>query len=832
MAGKVLVVEDDVISAKVIHKILSEVGLEPLVATNLEEARNIARQEIPPLAICDVNLPDGLGLTLIKYLRAVNDRMVVVMTTGGGDFDVVLQAMREGATDFVQKPFSPGQLRAALYRALKSRSGAPDPLQDAGQWSVLLVEDDETTLDLMEMLVRQVDAVPVRASSLDEARAEVARQRPDVVVTDVHLGRGSGLQLAREIRTQHPDVQVIVVTGGKQAEVAIEAMRLGVFDLLTKPFDASLFHRTVLAARRTGVRMEQRSREELLQASGHDAGQLLRQRVEQALDKGAAGAPAATGVPGSGAGPGPGPGPGPGAITGLLLRCLPAGVIVLGPDGRIVDASEAALRMLHVARPSLIGHAPSAAPALEPFRNVLDEAVRTGQPITGLATPVDVAGERVVLGCSITPLVGPELPGGILIHLEDLTLQTNIESYLRHSDRLASVGMLCTELVGDVTGPLNVALGHANLLVREAGSASGGGGGSGGRGGRGRGGGGAGGGAGLFSRAEKIQASLKRVGDTTANLLRLVHSPRIEERPCDMNLAVTNACGLLSRKLQVGSHEVQLDLEAKSAEVMGDAVELEQLVLNLVLAACGRGTSGGTLGVRTSARGKVLELAVHHDAQVIPQAELAHLLDPYPGPEAAEALAGLGLVPSICRHIVERHGGTIAVESGAGKGTQFTVRLPMVGAEHRSRWVLAAPGRAAGAGVAAGDRSGAGTSPAVVALLADAGPLVDHCRKALEAGGCTTRMYSDPLVALERLSHEKAHVMVLDADLLGSHPLAFFQRLFSQRMVPALIIVGTAEEASFLTSLAELPPHRVLDRAATGEQLLQAVTMLAAPAGR
>jgi DNA-binding NtrC family response regulator len=100
----------------------------------------------------------------------------------------------------------------------------------------LVVDDDlRFALSLAEAVGREGFGTAT-AGTLAEARAELAKGPPDVLITDLQLPDGDGLQLLADVETV-PETQVILVTGHASVETAVEALRRGVADYLTKPVD-------------------------------------------------------------------------------------------------------------------------------------------------------------------------------------------------------------------------------------------------------------------------------------------------------------------------------------------------------------------------------------------------------------------------------------------------------------------------------------------------------------------------------------------------------------------------------------------------------------------
>ncbi len=102
---------------------------------------------------------------------------------------------------------------------------------------VLFVDDLERSRELFARLLEGPAYAVETAASVVEACAAIERERPDVVVTDLRMPEVDGLEGLQRFRTLAPDVPVIVVTAFGSIETAVEAMRLGAFDYLSKPFD-------------------------------------------------------------------------------------------------------------------------------------------------------------------------------------------------------------------------------------------------------------------------------------------------------------------------------------------------------------------------------------------------------------------------------------------------------------------------------------------------------------------------------------------------------------------------------------------------------------------
>ena len=104
-------------------------------------------------------------------------------------------------------------------------------------FSVLLVDDEKDFLDTLVKRLRmrqiQIDGVYSGSAALDL----LASKPVDVVVLDVRMPGMDGVEVLKHIKERHPLVEVIMLTGHANMEVAIEGMKLGAFDYLLKPIE-------------------------------------------------------------------------------------------------------------------------------------------------------------------------------------------------------------------------------------------------------------------------------------------------------------------------------------------------------------------------------------------------------------------------------------------------------------------------------------------------------------------------------------------------------------------------------------------------------------------
>ena len=125
---------------------------------------------------------------------------------------------------------------------------------------ILVVDDDRDALRFMEDLLRAPDR---EIHALSDPRLAIARAEEggiDLVVSDVHLGTElSGIDILRAFKGADPNVEVVLVSGSSTLDTALDAVRAGAFDYISKPFSVKEVRATVERALRRRAQSEEPS---------------------------------------------------------------------------------------------------------------------------------------------------------------------------------------------------------------------------------------------------------------------------------------------------------------------------------------------------------------------------------------------------------------------------------------------------------------------------------------------------------------------------------------------------------------------------------------------
>ncbi|MFC5344418.1 CHASE3 domain-containing protein [Brevundimonas staleyi] len=210
---RLLIVEDDADAAEVLRTMLESDGFAADVAATSREGLSAARTGVYDAVLVDLQLPDADGISLIRALRAgeqTRDLPVVVVSADtargkarGRSLEVV---------DWMEKPFDQTRLReavAAIYERVADRK----PL-------ILHVDDDRDILEVTAAALNGT-AEMIGMESLAAARAALARNKPDLVILDLGLPDGSGLELLGDLGDEHGRTVPVVIYSAQEMDGAL-----------------------------------------------------------------------------------------------------------------------------------------------------------------------------------------------------------------------------------------------------------------------------------------------------------------------------------------------------------------------------------------------------------------------------------------------------------------------------------------------------------------------------------------------------------------------------------------------------------------------------------
>jgi signal transduction histidine kinase/CheY-like chemotaxis protein len=528
---------------------------------------------------------------------------------------------------------------------------------------VLVVDDNPTDLEFVVAALS--DAKYALVAEVDSRRAlkRFEHEGPwHLVISDLKMPGIDGLTLLKEVKARDPLVEAIVLTGHADTGSAVEALGLGAFGYLTKPVNPrELLHNVARALERHRLTVEQRrlireledrdarrGREIATIASMGDA--LSRMEMPSDLSDDLLGKIAiALGAE---------------AVAFFLRDEASHNLVLMGHHGlpqaildvlgqRPVSAADCTRRC-----PILIEKDASLDPRLCP------PAFRAADVSAFLSVPVESQDE--VVGCMAALILSQSTRTFTSEDREFLEAAGHLignaieamrrEQQARDAEKLVAVGELAAGVAHELGNALAVVSGAVQFLLAKT------------------------------DEASPSRPYLEVIHRNVAAGDRIIKGLLSFARPSPPCLDATNiepileeACLFLKEEMAKAGIEVCRHYWPGPLQVFADAQQMEQVFLNILLNAVQALPRGGTITLRTvpeplgpPSAGVRIEIADTGDG--IPLEYLRRVFDPFF--TTKEGGTGLGL--SLSRRIVAAHGGELGVESQEGRGSRFTIRLPMV----------------------------------------------------------------------------------------------------------------------------------------------------------
>lgn len=496
---------------------------------------------------------------------------------------------------------------------------------------LLIVDDAPEHARMVEEFIRAGDGFPdakVRiATSYDEGLAAFAAQPFDVAFFDYWLGSRDGLSLLREVRHKGFDAPIVVLTSRGAEDVAVEAMKAGAADYLSK---ANL---TIEALERA-----------IRHALALHAEELQRWHAEAALRASEE------------------------RFRALVENSSDA-LMVIDAEGRIGYLSPSSERHLGWTPAQMVGR------SVFDFVHSDDRDIVSSRIFESLSSPgknvVDQVrfhhadgSWRIMEGVGVNRLSDPAV-AGIVVNIRDITERRTLEEQLRHAQKMEAVGQLAGGIAHDFNNLLTAILGYCHLMLDEMPEDHP-----------------------LRQDLVEIQTAGDRAASLTRQLLAFSRRQMLLPQVVDVNLLVTQLEKLLRRLI---SEDVELvtALAPDLRPVTVDPATVEQILVNLAVNARDAMPTGGRLTIETSnvdiddayavthltmTPGSYVMLAVSDTGEGMDAGTRARVFEPFFTTKEQGKGSGLGL--ATVYGMVKQSSGYIWVYSEPGHGTTFKVYFP------------------------------------------------------------------------------------------------------------------------------------------------------------
>ena len=487
-----------------------------------------------------------------------------------------------------------------------------------GSATVLVVDDEKVVRDGCSRILSPEGFQVLTAKNGQDALGVLDGQTTNVILCDLKMPVMGALEVLEVVGQRYPDIPVIIITGHGTVESAVECMKRGAYDFITKPFRAD---HLVLVVRRALEKQTLERRAQQLQEER--ARSLYALATEQSRVR-------------------------------TIVGCMADGVLITTPDLEVVLHNPAATRLLESMPPENQGGTLADYISDDNLCHALQDLLQNAEGEEEYISQELILGGKHLRALSAL-VYGPERHVlGTVTVLHDITsfkeldeMKSNFVHHVSHELRspLSAIKQQHSVILDGLTGELTD-------KQRE-----------------------------LLSRAQdKIQGLLEMINDLL-DVARIESGHGVQQQvPLDLADTLQHIVNLLEPKAEEQGLALELKLPEDLPLVQADERSMEEVFTNLISNAINYSPEGGTVAIAASKHMEFVEVQVSDTGVGIAAEELPKIFDKFyrvKHPQTRQVI-GTGLGLSIVKGVIEAHRGSVEVESTPGVGTTFTVLLPII----------------------------------------------------------------------------------------------------------------------------------------------------------
>jgi len=511
-------------------------------------------------------------------------------------------------------------------------------------WQIVLIDDEE---DIREVMTLTLEDAGYRVKTAADGASGLRlcqEVSPRIVITDIRMPGMDGLQVLEALKKDNPDIEVIVATAFGEMDLAIRALQLDASDFITKPIsDEALYLALKRARDRFTSRKQLQDYTLILEKEKAETSQELLKSI---------------------------------AFQRNLIENSMDGILGCDENDKVVTFNQSMEKILDFTKAETLQKMDLGqffkAGEEKRFKEELSNDRYGGKNrlILYETSLLEKSGREIPVQISATLLFEQDRKNGLVCFTRDLREIRKLEQEMSdqarilHQDKMISLGRLAASVIHEINNPLSGILNYLRLMSRILGQ-----------------------GPLAEARQEKFQRYLDLVDSETTRCSQIVSSllsfsrispPAFGQVRIDELL---DRCILLSRhKLELSNLRFESSIPTNLPPVEGDFNQLQQCVINLIFNAVDAMPDGGTLSLdcrHDIDRDRVIVI-VKDSGRGIPPEDLPQIFEPFYTTKKEGYGVGLGL--STVYGIIERHKGSITVESRPDEGAAFIIELPCLAA--------------------------------------------------------------------------------------------------------------------------------------------------------
>jgi two-component system phosphate regulon sensor histidine kinase PhoR len=486
-------------------------------------------------------------------------------------------------------------------------------------YTVLVVDDEEVLRLGCTRVLKNEGYLVTTAANGEEALEKLASEPINVVLCDLKMPVMGAVEVLEQATVRYPTIPIIIMTGLGTVADAVECMKKGAYDFVTKPF--SIDHLCLVVRRALEKQLLELQTRQLQEEQARN---LYNLALEQSR-------------------------------MHTIVNCMADGVLVTNREGEVVLCNSTFMQLLGVnstpPQPGLLGDYLHNGAVKDAIHSLLADAEQNPEKLIAQEFSQDAMHLRALSA----PFSGPDnqVLGTVTVfhdvtHFKELDeMKNDFVRMVSHELRspLAAIKQQHTVILDGLAGELTE-------KQREM----------------------------LFRAQAKIQGLLDLINDLLDVAKMEAGYGQMEQIPLDLRPILAELLDLLRERAANQGIILHLEADENLPLIQADRRSMEEVFTNLVSNAINYSPGGGIVSVAAISHGDYLEVLIKDQGIGIEAEEIPKIFDKFyrvKSPKTRQVI-GTGLGLSLVKGLIEAHRGAVDVESTVGSGTCFKVKLPTV----------------------------------------------------------------------------------------------------------------------------------------------------------
>jgi two-component system NtrC family sensor kinase len=348
----------------------------------------------------------------------------------------------------------------------------------------------------------------------------------------------------------------------------------------------------------------------------------------------------------------------------IMNELIQEAVMMIGFDYRIQDVNDSLLKRLGLKREEVIGrhcyeitHRQGQPCSGEKHPCPLIQTMETKEPFQTTHIHLDKDGREIYFSISTYPMLEDGDVIGAVEISRDITKDINTQKTMMQQEKLASVGRLSAGVAHEINNPLTTILTTAMLIQEDLDPQDP-----------------------NYQELETITKETLRCRKIVTSLLDFARQSTPTRKPCDINKIVKESVTLTQKQAAFKDVILDYQLDENIPRLYLDKGQIQQSLINLIINAIEATEAGGSIFISTDYQKYQdrVDIIVSDTGQGMSKDDLGKIFDPF----FTTKDEGTGLGLAITHGIIEQHNGAISAFSKLGRGTVFTIKLPVGSGEN------------------------------------------------------------------------------------------------------------------------------------------------------